>query len=279
MAGNNETEFLENKSAEEGPEGRSSGTGQRRLIRGRQGLILFIFILAGVLGGSAAYFFLPFKSAPAPAAVKPPQAVQEQEQEPLIASSRVHRIEEIRRRMRLELRSSHNRFLVDTTAASGDIDRASIQGELTLVAGLFDHYLAATASLFELSRVITNNYVEKRSQVDELYRSQVLPAFETAERRRVSLERRISHYPAIGDYHDLGFAAFQDSLALTSFQAYLSTGRERDYLDALESANSAKLILRNFWSYFQLDLKSYGVPFKPSGVIWRSYYVSWEIVE
>ncbi|MCE5270899.1 hypothetical protein LLH00_06400 [bacterium] len=254
----------------------SSGNGGKKASSGHLTLLLVLLGTLVLGGGGAGFWWLRARQQEQErlAAAAAPKVVEEGH----VSSARAMEIMENRKLMRDEFRSSHNTPLVEDQGQAGMVDMA-VRGELTLVSGLFQHYVQTTAAFFELSRIITNNYVENRAQVEQLFLTQVKPAFDMAERRRDVLERRISHSPAQELYDNLAWIAHHDSLAVMSMQRFVEKGEPEDFLTAVDLANTAKLMLRKFWSFLREDLRRNKVVFTPPEGIWRRYYVAWDIVE
>ncbi len=242
--------------------------------------LILLLVMAGtmVLGGGGAGFWYMRARQQEQERLAAAAAVPKVVDEGHISSARAMEIMENRKLMRDEFRSSHNAPLVEDQGQAGMVDMA-VRGELTLVSGLFQHYVQTTAAFFELSRIITNNYVENRSQVEQLFLTQVKPAFDMAERRRDVLERRITHTPALELYDNLAWIAHHDSLAVMTMQRFVDKGEPEDFLAAVDLANTAKLMLRKFWGFLREDLRRNRVSFTPPEDIWRRYYIAWDIVE
>ncbi len=232
----------------------------------------FCILAAG--GGAWWYFSRPEETAQQPTM----PVVTKVADEGRISSARALEIMESRKRMRGEFRSSHNAPMIEDPGEAGMVDVA-IRGELTLVTGLFQHYVQTTAAFFELSRIITNNYVENRGQAEQLFLSQIKPAFDMAERRRDILQRRISRDPAQDLYSKIAWIAYHDSLAVMSMQKFVENGETQDFLRAVDYANTAKLMLRKLWITMRTDLRTYKISFNPPEDMWRRYYVAWDIIE
>lgn len=251
----------------------SSGGGKHRPgLPVLLGAAAFCLLAAG--GGVWWYFSRPEETVQQPAL----PVVAKVADEGRISSARALEIMENRKRMRGEFRSSHNAPMIEDPGEAGMVDVA-IRGELTLVTGLFQHYVQTTAAFFELSRIITNNYVENRGQVEQLFLSQIKPAFDMAERRREILRRRISRDPAQDLYKKIDWIAYHDSLAVMSMQKFVEGGETEDFVTAVDYANKAKLMLRKLWITLRTDLRSYKIGYNPPEDIWRRYYVAWDIVE
>ena len=52
-----------------------------------------------------------------------------------------------------------------------------------------------------------------------------------------------------------------------------------EFVTAVDYANKAKLMLKEFWTYFRVNLKDFQIDFEPPEGVWRRYYISWDIVE
>lgn len=151
------------------------------------------------------------------------------------------------------------------------------QAELTLLTGLFNHYMEITARFYEIFRILSNNYLNERWQLLSLFENEILPKFDNAERRRKLLRRRIGHNPALELFDNLDYIAFYDSIAVHSFYSYLKEGGQGEFNTAIENVNTAKFMIKDFWKYFQRNLTEYGVNYRPSPEVWRRYYAPWEL--
>jgi len=188
-----------------------------------------------------------------------------------------HKAIKVRRSlMRTLYRSSHSQYLVKEEG-SKDMVWLTAQAELSLLTGLFNHYVETTAQFFELFRIMSNNYLNQRWEILELFDRQLLPRFETAERRRTLLRRRIEHEPAVELFKKINYIAYHDSIAVVSFQRYLTSGSESEFTLAVDFANEAKLLIKEFWNYFQVHLQNYQIDFEPSPDFWNRYYGPWPV--
>ena len=174
--------------------------------------------------------------------------------------------------MRSEYRSKRNEYLVRERGPE-DMLWLTSQAELTLLSGLFSHYLETTARFYEIVRILTNGYLDQPSQLKELYGREIMRRFENAERRRKMLRRRIEHDPALELFGHLDYIAYYDSIAFYSFDNYLNGAEKTELTTAMEQANNAKFMIKDFWDYFKLRLDEYRVDFKPSEDVWQRYYL------
>lgn len=232
---------------------------------------LIAVVIAGGLLALVTSFWIFRESQPQevqPTLTEPPK--------PLIASSRAMDIRTRRSRMRTEYRSSHNQYLMKEKGQQGMVWLAS-QAELTLLTGLFNHYMEITARFYEIFRILSNNYLNERWQLLSLFENEILPKFDNAERRRKLLRRRIGHNPALELFDNLDYIAFYDSIAVHSFYSYLKEGGQSEFNTAIENVNTAKFMIKDFWKYFQRNLTEYGVNYRPSPEVWRRYYAPWEL--
>lgn len=197
---------------------------------------------------------------------------------PLIASSRARDIHTRRSLMRAENRSSHNQYLVKEKGPQDMVWLAS-QAELTLLTGLFNHYMEITARFYEIFRILSNDYLNERWQLLSLFENEILPKFDNVERRRKLLHRRIGHDPALDLFDNLDYIAFYDSIAVHSFYSYLKKGGQSEFNTAIENVNTAKFMIRDFWKYFQRNLTEYKINYEPSPDVWRRYYAPWELTK
>lgn len=273
MADDFKLERHEDEYDSEGPSGAGGADSVVDFLRGHLKLVLAL-VFSSLLGGAfAAWLLLPRAGGMQPQTVPTVAAGEE-----LLSPARAQRIMDTRRAMREEFRSSHNEALTGRGEVIDMVELAS-RGELTLVSGLFQHYLHSTASFFELGRIITNNYVENRTQADQLFRSQVKPVFETAERRREVLRRRITNHPAVELYEGISYIAYHDSIAISHLEKFLEGGEVEEFTRAVEYANTAKLMLKDFWEDFRRNLREHRIDFEPPENLWRRYFISWDIVE
>ena len=230
-------------------------------------VLVFAFLGAALAGLAGFFFFFSNKAAPEKAPVVLSQPV-----DPLIATGRAKEIQEVRSIMRSEYRSKRNEYLVHERGPE-DMLWLTSQAELTLLSGLFNHYMVTTARFYEIIRIFTNGYLDQPSQLKALYEREILRGFENAERRRKLLHRRIEHDPALELFSRLDYIAYYDSIAFYSFNNYLNGGEKTELTTAVEQANNAKFMIKDFWDYFKFRLAEYRVDFKPSEDVWQRYYL------
>ena len=267
-----EEQALENGSTRDSPEAETGAESSKSggTARVNVKLMLAAVVAGGVLAVAATFWILGQSR---------PQEVQPtltEAAKPLIASSRAMDIRARRNQMRSENRSSHNQYLVQEKGPQDMVWLAS-QAELTLLSGLFNHYMEITARFYEMFRILSNDYLNERWQVLSLFENKILPKFDNAERRRKLLRRRIEHDPALELFDNLDYIAYYDSIAVQSFHTYLKSGGEDEFNTAIENVNTAKFMIKDFWNYFQRELNEYGVSYKPSPDVWRRYYAPWEL--
>jgi hypothetical protein len=237
----------------------------------RQNLKLFLLVAGiSIVSASVAAFWL-ISSHPARREVEKKLV---QEPKPLISSLRARDIQEKRTLLRADSRSSHNEYLMKKKGAE-DMLWFTSQAELTLLSGLFNYYIDITAHFYEFVRLTSNDYLQQRWQVKKIFEQDLLPKFQSAERRRVVLNTRIQHEPTRDLYKSLSYIAYHDSLAVTFLYTYLNDGPEADYTKAVEHANKAKLLLKEFWKYFQDYIKEYDIKYQLPAEMWNRYFGNW----
>ena len=266
-----EEQALENESTQDSPEEKTGSGGSKSGSTALNNLKLLIaVVIAGAVFAVVGSFWIFGERQPQvaqPTLIEPPK--------PLIASSRARDIQARRNQMRAENRSSHNQYLVKERGSQDMVWLAS-QAELTLLSGLFNHYMEITARFFEMFRILSNDYLNERWQVLSLFENEVLPKYDNAERRRELLRRRIEHYPALELLANLDYIAYYDSIAVYSFYNYLKDGGEDEFNTAVENVNTAKFMIKDFWKYFQRQLTEYRISYQPTHDVWRRYYAPWE---
>jgi len=266
-----EEQALENESTKDAPQTETGSGGSKSggTVWVNLKLLIAVVVVGGVFAVMASFWIFG-QSQPQkvqPTLIEPPRA--------LIASSRAREIRDKRKKMRAENRSSHNRYLVKERGPQDMVWLAS-QAELTLLSGLFNHYMEITARFFEMFRILSNDYLNERWQVFSVFENEILPEFNNAERRRKLLRRRIDHYPALDLFDNLDYIAYYDSIAVHSFYSYLKQGGETEFNTTIENVNTAKFMIKDFWKYFQRELAEYGISYQPSRDVWRRYYAPWE---
>jgi hypothetical protein len=237
----------------------------------RQNLKLFLLVagISIVLASVTAFWFISSHPARQEAEKK-----LVQEPTPLISSLRARDIQEKRTLLRSNSRSSHNEYLMKKKG-SEDMLWFTSQAELTLLSGLFNYYIDINAHFFEFVRLTSNDYLKQRWQVKKIFEQDLMPKFQSAERRLDVLNTRIQHDPGRDLYKNISYIAYHDSLAVTFLYAYLNDGPEDDYTKAVEHANTAKLSIKEFWKFFQIYIKEYDIKYQLPAEIWNRYFGSW----
>ncbi len=258
------------ESERSGPPGRSGGGKPPSGGRGRLRLLAGLLVSLGLVAGGTAFWLLgprpDRESAPVQAVASPRE---------LISLSRAREIQQLRSRLRLTERSSHNQALVAEEQERTTGWYAS-RADLTLLTGLFERYLEITGRLYEVFRLYGNGYIEERPALERIFRGQVLGEFELIQRRKQQLLRRVSEDPAADLFAGLNNISHQDSLAVSAFLAHLESGNEQELLQAMEQANEARLQLRDFWRELDFHIRRFRVEFQLPAEIWKRYYSPWE---
>lgn len=237
------------------------------------GTTVKLLAITGVAGAVVAlatglFFFRAAEPIPAVQAVAEPP-------KPLISTSRARQIHELRGRLRIENRSSHNQNLARVTSED-EMVRMAVQSELTLLAGLFNYYMETNAKFYEFFRITSNSYFPKQAEEVELFDKELVPEFEMAERRRKLVRRRIEHDTSVELYDYLDYIAYYDSIAVYSFRKFLVEGKPEDFTYASDQIITAKFMIKDYWERFRKNLEEYGVAYRPNESVWRRYYGPWE---
>jgi hypothetical protein len=197
---------------------------------------------------------------------------------PVIPLARIEQIRERRSRMRTEHRSSHNQYLT-TKIEENAIADITDRGDLVVVAGIFNNYVEALSILFEMGRIITNNYLSSQQEVWVIFENELMPKYKYAERRRKQLRPRIRSSKFLPMLDELDYIALHDSIAVSSMAAYLRNEKSEDLTKAIDYAYQSKLMKKDFWDQFSYFLKRYKIEFVRNEKIWRRYFGYWDEVE
>ncbi|MBN2290625.1 MAG: hypothetical protein JXQ83_14920 [Candidatus Glassbacteria bacterium] len=196
----------------------------------------------------------------------------------LVPSGKIKAIREQRSKLRLMQRSSHNRYL--TTEVEEDaLADVSDRGDLVVIAGIFNSYVEALTVLFEMGRIITNDYLNSQAQVNDIFEHELMPKYRYAERRRLQLRPRIKSKKFLPFLDELDYIAMHDSIAVYSMEAYLKGEKDSDLTTALKYGYQAKLMKKDFWSQFSYYLNKYEIGFVRNEKLWQRYFGSWDEVE
>ncbi len=268
--GNIENGELDNPAAETSS---GEGSGLKSLLSGGKLKLLLAFPAAGLLS-AAAVGLLMFCGDDGE---KPPEVTPVAIHEPvrpLIASARVKEIAAFRSELRRSNRSTRNAHL-KKRLGEDELYRLAVRGELALVSGMLDNYVAITARFYELFRIMANDYVEQPSQLLKLFEDELLPDYRASERRRRMLRRRVEHDPAVELYNRLDYIAYHDSIAVNSFQEFLVEGGTENFANTAGLVNESKFMIKDFRNLLVVRLKEYDMEYNVSENLWDRYYGKW----
>ncbi len=258
------------------PAGKNSGGaggGVKALFSGGRLKLLLAFPAAGLLS-AVAVGLLMFGGG---SDEKPPESAPVVLREPsraLIASSRAMEIAEFRSELRRSNRSSRNAHL-RKRLGEDELYLMAVRGELSLLSGMFDHYVATTARFYELFRIMSNDYIEEPSQLRKLFEDELLPDYRATEQRRKMLRRRVEHDQAVELYNTLDYIAYHDSIAVSSFQDFLDEGGTENFANTAELVSKSKFMIKDFSKLLKARLSEYDMEYNVSDKMWDRYYGKW----
>jgi len=279
MAENDEQDVMDPLPGDDEPTAAevSSSGGQTRGGLSRLWKLLAVLVVVSGLGAAGLAYLL---SGRGEGSATQPEAKLAEDSGPQISLSRIRQIRLRRSMMRIDslTRSSHNKYLtteIEENALSEIADRS----DLIVVAGILNNYVETLAVLFEMGRIITNNYLVRQSEVKNIFENELMPKYRYAERRRSQLRSRIKNKKFLPFMDNLDYIALHDSVAVYSMAAYLKDGKESDFVHSLEFAYQAKMMKKEFWSQFEYYLKRYQIGFVRNEKVWRRYFGTWDQVE
>ncbi len=275
-AGPVENDEVDTSGSDSPAGGKSAGRrgGFKNLLSGGKLKLLLAFVAAGMLS-AVAVGLLIFGGG---GEKQPPEAVATTQvgepARPLISTSRAREIARFRSELRNENRSSRNIHL-QKKMGEAELYRLAVRSELALLARMFDHYMATTVRFYELFRIMANKYVERPSQVRDLFENELLPDYKATERRRRMLRRRVEHDVALELYNRLDYIAYHDSIAVSSFQDFLDEGGADNFANTAGLVNESKFMIKEFRGLLVARLNEFEIEYDVSEIIWDRYYGKW----
>lgn len=248
----------------------SAGDGKGRII-----LILLLIVIGAGSATAIAYKMYGGKNT---AATSGPVISYRQPEIPLISEQEAEEIGRERHEMRLEERSDRSsRFTTELPA--DPLYSVTARTDLILIAGLFDNYVVALSNFFEIGRLITNDYVQKKDNIISIYNGELMPKFNYAERRRKQLRQRITSEVTKPLLSRLEYIAYHDSIAVNELGRYLESGSNEDFTTALDVGYEAKLMKKSYLKTFNRILKDNNVVWQRDEKLWTKYFGTWDQVE
>jgi hypothetical protein len=251
----------------------AAGGGFKALFSGGRLKLLLAFPAAGLLSAVAVGLLMFGGDSDEKPPESAPVALSESAK-PLISSSRAREIAEFRSELRRTNRSSRNTHL-QKQLGEDELYLMAVRGELSLLARMFDHYVATTARFYELFRIMANDYVEEPSQLRRLFEEELLPDYKATEQRRRMLRRRVEHDQAVELYNRLDYIAYHDSIAVNSFQDFLTEGGTEKFANTAELVSTSKFMIMDFSRLLMTRLQEYDMEYDVSENIWDRYYGKW----
>ena len=243
-----------------------------------KGKLILLLLLIVIGAGSATFIAYKMYGGRKDAGLERQEISYSQPEIPMISKQEAEVIGRERHEMRFEERSDRSsRFT--SVLPEDPLYSVTARTDLILIAGLFDNYVVALSNFFELGRLITNEYVQKRENINSIYNSELMPKFNYAERRRKQLRQRISSELTKPLLSRLEYIAYHDSIAVNDLGRYLENGKDEDFTTALDVGYKAKLMKKEYLKTFNRILKDNNVVWQRDEKLWTKYFGTWDQVE